>query len=143
MNSVAACIVLISALLWHSSRADAETLIVKFSGLRGGAGTVRVMLWKDAAGFPTRPEKAVAHKAAAVTGSEAELSFSGLPRGTYAAAAYQDLNNNGKLDLSFFGWPVEPTAASNGARGVMGPPSFADAAFELQQATQAIQLNFK
>jgi len=143
MNPVTVCIVLISALLWHSCPAHAETLIVKFSGLRGGVGTVRVMLWKDAAGFPTQPEKAIAHKAAAVIGSEAELSFSGLPRGTYAAAAYQDENNNGKLDLSFFGWPVEPTAASNGARGTMGPPRFADAAFELRQATQTIQLSFK
>ena len=133
----------ICALLWQSCRADAETLTVKLSGLVGRAGVVRVMIWKDAAGFPTRPEKAIARQSAPVTGPESELSFSGLSRGTYAVAAYQDENNNGVLDLSFFGWPVEPTAASNGARGMMGPPSFAAAAFELKLAEQTIQLTFQ
>jgi len=143
MNYCAPCLLLISALLCHSGPAGAETLVVKLSGLRAGVGTVRVMLWKEPAGFPTQPGKAVAHRSAPVAGSEAEISFTGLQRGTYAAAAYQDENNNGRLDLSFFGWPVEPTAASNGARGMMGPPSFADAAFELKQASQTIQLTFK
>jgi len=143
MNYVAAWIALVCALLGQACRADAETLTVKLSGLRAGTGVVRVMLWRDAAGFPTRPEKAVASKSLAVTATEAELSFTGLARGSYAAAAYQDLNSNGKLDLSFFGWPVEPTAASNGARGMMGPPSFAAAAFELKLAEQTIQLTFQ
>jgi uncharacterized protein (DUF2141 family) len=142
MHHVAACIALIAAVLWHSPRADAETLTVKLSGLRA-AGVVRVMLWKDPAGFPTRPEKAFAHRVLPVTGPELELNFTGLQRGTYAAAAYQDENNNGKLDRSFLGWPIEPTAASNGARGTVGPPGFSDAAFELKQAVQTIQLQFK
>jgi uncharacterized protein (DUF2141 family) len=143
MHQFAACIALIAAVLWHSPPAHAETLIVKLSGMRATAGVVRVMLWKDSAGFPTRPEKAFAHKAIPVTGTELELSFTGLPRGIYAAAAYQDENNNGKLDRSFLGWPVEPTAASNGARGTVGPPGFSDAAFELKQAVQTIQLQFR
>jgi uncharacterized protein (DUF2141 family) len=143
MNYVAVCIALISTLLWHSHRADAETLIVKLSGLHSGAGVVRVMLWKDAAGFPTQADKAVAHKVLAVTGSELEFSFTGLARGTYAAGAYQDENNNGAMDRSLLGWPIEPTAASNGARGIMGPPSFSAAAFDLKQPSQTIQLIFK
>jgi uncharacterized protein (DUF2141 family) len=142
MKLVAACITLISALLWHSSRVDADTLTVKISGLRAKGGVVRVMLWKDAAGFPTQPEKAIAQQAVAVVGSEAEVSFTGLHRGIYAAAGYQDENNNGTMDRSLLGWPVEPTAASNGARGMMGPPKFADAAFELKQPAQTIRLIF-
>lgn len=136
-------LVLFLALSWQAAPACAETLTVKLAGLHGKTGTVRVMLWKEAAGFPTKPEKAVAHRSAPVTGPEAEVSFSGLTRGTYAAAAYHDENNNGILDRSLLGWPVEPIAASNGARGVVGPPSFSDAAFELKQAAQTIQLNFK
>jgi uncharacterized protein (DUF2141 family) len=143
MNYVTACIVLISALAWHTGRAAADTLTVKLTGLRGTAGVVRVMLWRDAAGFPTKAERAVAQRSAAVTGSEMELSFTGLSRGIYAAAAYHDENSNGIMDRSFLGWPVEPTAASNGARGTVGPPSFADAAFELKQSAQTIQLIFK
>jgi len=143
MNYVAACLALISVLLWHSHPAAAETLTVKLSGLHTGVGVVRVMLWKDADGFPTKPDKAVARKVLTVTGPELEFSFSGLPRGTYAAGGYQDENNNGTMDRSVLGWPTEPTAASNGARGIMGPPRFSAAAFELKQAAQTIELIFK
>ena len=143
MNYLALCITLITAVFWHSCRAEAETLTVKLSGLRGRTGVVRVMLWKDAAGFPTKLEKAIATRSAAVAGPDSEVSFAGLQRGSYAAAAYVDENNNGILDRSIFGWPVEPVAASNGARGRIGPPSFSDAVFELKQAAQTIQLSFK
>jgi hypothetical protein len=40
--------------------ASAETVTVRVAGLKGGGGRLEVMLWKDAAGFPTEPEKAVA-----------------------------------------------------------------------------------
>jgi len=143
MNYFAACVALIFALLWHSHQAEAETLTVKLSGLHPGAGVVRVMLWKDGTGFPTQVDKAVAHKVLVVTGPELEFSFTGLARGTYAAGGYQDENNNGNMDRSLLGWPVEPTAASNGARGMLGPPSFSAAAFELKQPSQIIQLIFK
>jgi uncharacterized protein (DUF2141 family) len=142
MNYLLSCVALISALLWLSFPAGAETLTVKLSGMHG-KGVVRVMLWKDASGFPTQPEKAVAHKELPVTGAEAELSFSGLPRGIYAAAGYVDENNNGIMDRSLLGWPVEPIAASNGARGIVGPPSFNSAAFDLKQPAQTIELKFK
>jgi uncharacterized protein (DUF2141 family) len=143
MKSLAALSLLILALSSPCPPAQAETLVVKLSGLGGRAGVVRVMVWREAAGFPTKPEKAVAQKAQPVTGPEGELSFSGLARGSYAVAGYVDENSNGVMDRSLLGWPVEPTAASNGARGVVGPPSFADAAFELKQPVQAIELKFK
>jgi len=143
MKHLVLSLVMVSAVFGYCGRAGAETLTVKVSGLHGKTGVVRVMLWKEPAGFPTQPEQAVAQKSVAVSGSEAELVFSGLTRGTYAAAGYVDENSNGKLDRSVLGWPVEPIAASNGARGLIGPPSFADAAFELKQATQIIRLVFK
>jgi uncharacterized protein (DUF2141 family) len=143
MNHCAASIALGLTLLFTCSQAAAETLQVKVSGLAGKTGIVRVVIWKSAAGYPTQPEKSVGQKSHAVNGPEAEVVFQGLNKGTYAVAAYVDENSNGSLDRSFLGWPVEPTAASNGARGLMGPPSFTDAAFELKQPVQTIQLIFK
>jgi uncharacterized protein (DUF2141 family) len=78
-----------------------------------------------------------------VTGAQMEVSFTGLPKGRYAVAAYQDLNSNGSLDRSLLGWPTEPVGASNGATGMVGPPRFRDAAFELKQATQLIEVKLK
>ena len=143
MKFAAPCSALVLTILWHSFPAGAETLIVKLSGIRGRAGVVRVMIWKEAAGFPTRPEKALAQKSRPVTGPESELSFAGLAPGTYAVAGYVDENNNGIMDRSIFGWPTEQVAASNGASGLMGPPNFAAASFELRQPTQSIPLKFK
>lgn len=126
-----------------TSGAAAETLVVKVTGFRGTAGNLEVMIWKDAAGFPTDPEKALARRVVAVQGVRGEVTFSGLARGVYAVAAFQDVNGNGKLDRSLLGWPVEPVGASNGATGLVGPPKFRDAAFELKQANQVIDLVLK
>ncbi len=138
---LAACLVLIT--VTFPAIACAETLVVKVTGLAGTAGNLHVMVWKDAAGFPTDPEKAVARKVVPIIGQRVEVTFKGFARGVYAVAAFQDMNGNGKLDRSLLGWPTEPVGASNGATGVVGPPKFEDAAFALKQATQMIQLTLK
>ncbi|HJV66047.1 MAG TPA: DUF2141 domain-containing protein [Geomonas sp.] len=124
--------------------ACAESLTVKVTGLHGTVGNLQVMVWKGPEGFPTDPQKAVAHKVVPVSSQHMEVTFTGLARGSYAVAAYHDVNGNGKLDRSLLGWPVEPVGASNGATGVMGPPKFKDAVFELQPSSnQAIGVTLK
>ncbi len=59
------------------------------------------------------------------------VHIAGVPPGVYAAQAYQDENDNGKVDRNFFGIPKEGIGFSNGAKMRFGPPSFADAAFTL------------
>ena len=58
--------------------------------------------------------------------------------GTYALALFQDLNENGTLDTGTFGIPQEPTAFSNDAQGVMGPPSFEECSFTLRSDTTLV-----
>jgi uncharacterized protein (DUF2141 family) len=48
---------------------------------------------------------------------------------------YHDENGNGQLDKNMMGIPRERVGFSRDARGRMGPPSFADAAIDLQQDT--------
>ncbi|MCP3958751.1 MAG: DUF2141 domain-containing protein [bacterium] len=55
--------------------------------------------------------------------------FRDVAPGAYGVSSYHDENGNGKLDSNFFRIPKEGTAASNDARGKMGPPKFADARF--------------
>ncbi len=66
---------------------------------------------------------------AEVKGRTAVCVFEDVPPGRYAASAYHDENDNGKLDRNFLGLPSEDFAFSEGARAGLGPPSFADAAF--------------
>jgi uncharacterized protein (DUF2141 family) len=64
--------------------------------------------------------------------------FHGLAPGQYAATAFQDANDNGKLDFNSNGVPTEPTGFSNDARGIAGPPTFKQAAFTLPEGGKSI-----
>ena len=71
------------------------------------------------------------------------VRLAGVPPGTYAAQAYQDENDNRKIDRSLFGLPTEGIGFSNDAKMRFGPPSFADAAFALGSAGGAILLTLR
>ena len=128
-----ACLVLVSA-----ARADGPppavggaTLAVLVEGLRSDAGTVHAALYASEDGFPTRREKALRQVDAPIQEGRARLVFDGIPAGGYAVAAYHDENGDGKLDTGFLGIPTEGLAASNDAKGFMGPPSFEKARVEV------------
>ena len=72
-----------------------------------------------------------------------EVVFDDLCPGNYAVSVYFDKNMNGKLDTNFLGIPREPTAASNGAKGRMGPPKYKDAKFELTAPETEITIRYK
>ena len=59
------------------------------------------------------------------------VHVSGVPPGIYAAQAYQDENDDRRIDRNFLGIPKEGIGFSNDAKMRFGPPSFADAAFSL------------
>lgn len=62
----------------------------------------------------------------------ARVSFEDVPPGRYAISAFQDVNRDGRLTFGPpWGAPVEPWGYSRGARGVMGPPNFDDAAVRI------------
>jgi uncharacterized protein (DUF2141 family) len=105
-------------------------LEVRISNVRSNNGMVRCLLFAGPDGFPTRPERAMAQMRVAPRGGAAQCVFERVPRGTYAVAIHHDENNNGRVDIGFFG-PTEPLAASRNARGFLGPPSFDAARFSV------------
>lgn len=109
--------------------AEPLTLTVNLKGFKSTAGSVEVVLFDQAAAFPKNPEKAIARRRATLDNSSARVEFRDVAPGTYAVAAYHDINGNGRMDTNFLGIPKEPTGASNDAKGRMGPPSFKDAQF--------------
>lgn len=122
------------------ARSAAVTLSVKITGCRDDQGVVRVALFRTGEGFPLKMKRAVAVRSAPIKKRTSSCKFSGLPTGTYAAIAYHDENNNGKLDTSWIGAPEEATGASNGARGRRGPPKFKDASFSAAAPSRAITI---
>lgn len=65
-----------------------------------------------------------------------------LEAGSYAVAAFHDINGNEKLDRKWSGFPAEPYGFSNNVRGTMGPPDFEDQLFPLAEALE-ISINLK
>ncbi len=118
--------------------AQTHSLEVTVKGFKSEKGMAAVAVFKDASSFPTKAEKAVAMLRVPISGGIATAKFDGLSPGTYAVAAYHDLNNNSKLDANFIGIPKEPVAASKDAKGRMGPPAFKDASFEIPATTSLI-----
>ena len=74
-------------------------------------------------------KKSFRETAGVVSGGRALCVFANLAPGTYSMAAFQDANNNAKLDTGIFGIPAEGVCTSNNAKGRLGPPKYKDAAF--------------
>ncbi len=108
--------------------AEPGVLEVTVTGVRSAAGHVLVAVC-DRAAF-LQPTCRYKGRAPATMGS-VTVRITGVPPGTYAAQAYQDENENGRIDRSLFGVPTEGIGFSNDAPMRFGPPSFDAAAFAL------------
>ena len=67
-----------------------------------------------------------------------KLTFNIKHAGIYAAAGFQDLNNNKKLDTGIFGIPIEPVCVSDYHHKPKSPPTFRKSEFMLKSDTTII-----
>jgi uncharacterized protein (DUF2141 family) len=119
------------------------TLTLQLLGLRSSSGVVLVTLYASADGFPTKPDKAVKRGRSPIKNGQAVITIRDIAPGTYAVSAIHDENGNGKLETNWLGIPKEGTAASNNAKGKLGPPSFKAASFRIQGDTrQTIRMSY-
>jgi uncharacterized protein (DUF2141 family) len=97
-------------------------------------GTVMVAVFDKAEGFPRGT--ALRNAIVQPVKGKASLQLADLPKGEYAVTAFLDENSNTRLDANLFGIPTELYGFSRNARGLVGPPSFADAAFRVEDSAQ-------
>ena len=71
----------------------------------------------------------------------AEHTFENIPYGEYAIKVYHDEDDDGEIDLSFFGVPTEDYGFSNNASGTFGPPDYDEAKFILNKPLLKIEIN--
>ncbi|MDI9309668.1 MAG: DUF2141 domain-containing protein [Limnohabitans sp.] len=113
-------------------------LKIKISGFKNNNGKVMVGLYDSEGTFLKKSLKGAKAK---IEGNSAYVVFEGLTKGEYAFSLFHDENNNNELDKNFIGIPKEDYVASNNARGMMGPPKYNDAKFNLSQSKE-IQIKF-
>jgi uncharacterized protein (DUF2141 family) len=118
----------------------AGSIAVQLGGLRSDQGKVGCQLFHSKEGFPGDPKRADASVWCDIRDKKSRCEFPGVAAGRYAVACIHDENGNGKLDTGLFGIPKEGVAASNDARGHMGPPAFDDAAFAFDGTAKTLQL---
>lgn len=120
------------------SQADESRLVVNLLGVRDATGNLRASLYRESDTF-RKEDKAVKVISLPAAKGDAKLVFTGLPPGRYAVMAYHDDNLDQKLNLRFGMFPTEGYGLSNNPK-VMGPPKFADSAFDLTGPETAINI---
>ncbi|TXT31273.1 MAG: hypothetical protein FD131_1182 [Rhodocyclaceae bacterium] len=120
------------------SQADENRLVVNLLGVRDATGNLRASLYREPDTF-RKEDKAVQVVSLPAAKGDAKLVFTGLPPGRYAVMAYHDDNIDQKLNLRFGMFPTEGYGLSNNPK-VMGPPKFADSAFDLTGPETAINI---
>jgi uncharacterized protein (DUF2141 family) len=108
--------------------AKAATVDVTVQGVQNANGHILVALCTKAEFL--HPHCAWRGRAVAAVG-DVHVTIADVPPGVYAAQAFHDENDNGRLDRNMLGLPREAMGFSNNAPMRMGPPRFDAAAFEV------------
>jgi uncharacterized protein (DUF2141 family) len=122
-----------------AGQAAAADLTIRIEGVEQAAGTFHIAVF-EADGWEENQTVASGRLAAE---EGAELTLTGLAPGAYGIKIFQDVDDNGQLNLGMWGIPSEPYGFSNNAPARGGPPSFRQASFNLAEpgTVQTIKLH--
>ncbi|MFN7732258.1 MAG: DUF2141 domain-containing protein [Pirellula sp.] len=129
----------------HAPASASQTMHLKLeiTGLKSKQGQCPIAIYIEE-GF-NDPDQAIFKETLNIDGDPIMLSVSltdwmqarglqSLEGLKLAVSAYHDLNSNGKLDKNSFGIPTEPYGFSRDPKRGFGPPSFEQAAVEIDPA---------
>ena len=85
----------------------------------------------DAARYPDNDSVPVAAADVPARLGENVIVLKDIAPGTYAIETFQDINSNGKMDTSWFGFPLEPFGFSRDAHPHLSKPRFKAVAFHI------------
>ena len=117
------------------------TITVLVTGIESERGTVLIQLANSDADYE-QDDDAFRFAQAKPTGDRVTFTFENVPYGAYAIKVFHDENDNRKIDIGWRG-PTERYAFSNGARGLMGPPSFSDAKVTLSGSRLPLEIHLQ
>ncbi len=123
------CTMMPSANAVGSESSGKASLTIVATGIKSDQGFVRAMLCAEGERFPNQCQIKQIKKA---TKGMVKFTFTDVPSGTWAFAAFHDENDDKRINFNSGRMPAEGLLFSNNAMGRVGPPSFKQSAFELQ-----------
>lgn len=122
--------------------ADTAPVTVVVSSLVSTTSTVRLYFYNTREGF-LKSGKWAFFKAVKPEGKREFALPVELPKGEWAVAITQDLNNNDKIDKNFIGIPIEPYAFSNNVRPTVAAPGFDECKFMVSGPGKVVSIVLK
>ena len=114
---------------------DTFDVVVKFTGTELN-GQIIAGLFDSERGFAKLKKPLQRCETTPTPQGDAACEFTNLPPGDYVISAFEDSNDNSKLDKNGFGMPQEKYGFSNNARRPFGPPKYLECKFEVSAATE-------
>ena len=123
--------------------ADATaTLTIHVQKVSPRGGELRVALY-DSKSYPDDDSEPIKDAVVPAVMPETVVTMTGLIPGAYAVKLFQDVNNNGKFDMSWFGIPLEKYGFSNDARPYFTEPDFDRTKFKLSPGANSITIHLQ
>jgi len=123
--------IIISIFFFSTFLLNASELKIVVKDIQVGKGNIVVEIYSNDSNFFKKP---LITKTVKATNQSLDFTFV-VHDGIYAVAAYQDINENGKLDKGWFNIPKEPYGLSNNYRPSFSAPTFDDCKFKVEQLT--------
>lgn len=111
------------------SSAEPVSIVVRVDGARTNDGSIVVLLFDSADGFPSDSERATLTASARINDGAATLVFDEVLSGRYAVVAFHDDDGDGALNTNWIGKPKDAIAVTNYDGG---RPRFDRTAIELK-----------
>lgn len=120
---------------------ERDTLTVYVENIKDAKGKIKLVLFKDEAGFPDNVQGGVMTLEQPAKAGMLKTQFKDLTEGEYALAVFQDWNEDNKLNTNYFGIPSEPFACSNNPPQKLRKPHFSDAKFKFSIRKHTVKIH--
>ena len=133
---------LLGAAVPAANPVETSSVTVVVSSLVSTTSTVKLYFYNTRAGF-LKSGKWAFSRSVNPEGKRAFTLPVDLPKGEWAVAITQDMNNNNKIDKNFLGIPTEPYAFSNNIRPTVAAPEFDECKFLVDGPGRVVSIVLK
>lgn len=121
------------------------TIIISVTGLENNNGIVRSHIFNinRSEFFPTKSDSCYRKTTSFAHNNKAQIVYKNIPYGTYAVTVHHDINNNGKMDLTFIGYPDEGFGLSKNPKIGFSIPKFEECKFSLTSPHKKLNIELK